>query len=407
MENSEILYGFDVLIDGDIILSVKPGIEPCDAKVIDCADKFVMPGLFDAHVHINSSEMHKLFIANGVTSVRNMWGAPLHLEWKKKSEKGEIICPNIYTTGPLTDGVAYWDGASIVTTPEEAEAAVLKAIDDGYMYFKAYPSIPKDAFLHLLSVAKKHNFKVVGHGNTELNWKTLADFGYYCCEHANCLPDDENDIEYMAKSGMWLCPTHCVIMAGAEYFYGGKPLSEYPYMEYLTKSGMESWEVITELQKVNGRWDMITEKKKTDNLTQPYTLENVVNRALKFIEHAGADKILLGTDTPNPGVIAGFTIFEELQYMVDVYKLSIFEAIKAGTVNAAAHLGIENKKGKLAQGFDADILILNDSPLSNVKNISKIETVIKGGRLFNRTELDDMLEEVRNIKDEDVVSVFD
>ena len=407
MESSDILSGCDVLFDAGKVLEVRPGINADGAKVIDCTNKYIMPGLFDAHVHINSSDMHKLFIANGVTSVRNMWGYPRHLQWKEQAAKGEIVCPNIYSTGPLTDGLAYWEGAKVVTTPEEAEAAVLEVMGDGFSYFKTYPSIPKDAFLHLLTVAKKHNFKVVGHGNTSISWKTLADYGYYCCEHTNCLPDDESDIEYMAKSGMWLCPTHCVVVAGVEYFYNEKPLSEYPYKEYLTKSGMEFWENITKYQKTEGRWDQITERNTDPNstLTMPYTMENLVNRALTFIRTAGTDKIILGTDTPNPGVIAGFTIHEELQHLVNVYKLSTYEAIKAGTVNSAKHLGIENEKGKLAEGFDADILIINGDPVQDVKNISKIEAVIKGGRLFDRAELDAMLEEVRVMDDKDVVNV--
>ena len=407
MESSSILYGCDILIKAGKISAIGPGISADNAEVIDCTDKYIMPGLFDAHVHINSSEMHNLFIANGVTSVRNMWGFPKHLQWKEQSAKGEIVCPNIYTTGPLTDGLAYWEGAKVVTTPEEAETAVLQVIEQGFSYFKAYPGIPKDAFLHLLAVAKKHNFKVVGHGSTSVSWKTLADFGYYCCEHTNCLPDDESDIEYMAKSGMWLCPTHCVVVAGVEYFYNQKPLSEYPYKEYLTKGGMEFWENITEFQKAQGRWDQITERNAdaSSPLTMPYTMENLVNRALAFIRTAGADKIILGTDTPNPGVVAGFTIHEELQHMVKVYKLSNYEAIKAGTVNAAKHLGIEKEKGKLAKGFDADILIINGNPVRDVKNISKIHAVIKGGRVFNRTELDAMLEAVRTIDDKDVIYV--
>ena len=396
MEQPEISYGMDILIEKGEILSISNNKEINDANIIDCTGKFIMPGLFDMHVHINSSDMHKLFIANGVTSVRNMWGFPLLLEWNKESEKGDLVCPRIFSTGPLADGVEYWKGSVVVTTPKEAEEAVQKIKGDGYLYFKAYPSISKDAFLHLLAIAKRHNIKVVGHGNYELSWKTLSDFGYYCCEHSSCLPDDESDIEYAAKSGMWLCPTHCAILAGASYLYSGKPLSEYPYKEYLTKNGMESWVRTAEWRKRQGNND----------LTRPEQVEHVINKARRFIDVAGTSKVILGTDTPNPGVIAGFTILEELHHMVEIFKFSAYEAIKAGTVNAALHLGIEDKKGKLAKGFDADMLILNGNPLLDISNVSKIEAVIKGGRLFERLELDTMLAEARNLKDQDVVSIY-
>ena len=396
MEKPELLHGYDLLFGDGKIIEISPEINADDAEVIDCAGKYVMPSLFDMHVHLNSSEMMQLFIANGVTSVRNMWGFPLHHEWKEQAEKGEILSPYIYSTGPLTDGVMYWTGSSIVTTAEEAEEAVLKAIEEKWMYFKAYPSIPKDAFLHLLAVAKKHNFKVVGHGNNELSWKTLADFGYYCCEHTNCLPEDRSDIEYIAKSGMWLCPTHVVVKTFPDYVYGDMSFDDHPYKAYVTPRNMQEWEEITKWRKTNGRYD----------LTQPYPMEERISRALKFIEVAGPEKIILGTDTPNPGVVAGLSIHDELVHMVEDYGLSVFDTLKTGTINGAIHLGIEEQKGKLAKGFDADILILDADPLADIKNVSKINMVIQGGKKHDRIALDNILENARKITDDEITFVY-
>ena len=400
MEKPEILQNFDLMMENGKIVKIAKDInigEVNEINVVDCTGKYLMPGLFDMHVHLNSSEMMQLFIACGVTSVRNMWGFPIQLEWKKQAEKGELLSPYIYSTGPLTDGVSYWAGSSIVTTPEEAEAAVLQSIEDGYMYFKAYPSIPKDAFLHLLAVAKKHNFKVVGHGNNELSWKTLADFGYYCCEHTNCLPEDHSDITYMAKSGMWLCPTHVVVKTIADYVYENASFDDHPHKEYVTPRNMEEWKDITIWRKSNGKYTP----------GESYPMEERVSRALKFIEVAGPEKIILGSDTPNPGVVAGLSIHDELVHMVNEYKLSIFDTLKTGTVNGALHLGLENQKGTLKEGLDADILVLDANPLEDVKNVSKINMVIQGGKMHDRTALDSILENARNIKDEDIIFVYE
>jgi len=397
MEIPEILQGYDLMFENGKILKITQSIETEGAKVVDCMGKYLMPGLFDMHVHLNSSEMMPLFIANGVTSVRNMWGFPIHLEWKVQAEAGELLSPYIYSSGPLTDGVSSWSGSVIVTTPEEAEEAVLKDIKDGYMFFKAYPSIPKDAFLHLLAVAKKHNFKVVGHGSNELSWKTLADFDYYCCEHINCLPKDHSDITYIADSGMWLCPTHVVIKAISDYAFGNTLYNDYSHKAYVTARVMKEWGKITLWRRANN----------SNYVSGGYPIEERMSRGLKFIETAGPQKIILGTDTPNPGVVAGFSIHDELVHMVNDYKLSIFDALKTGTVNGALHLGIENQKGKLSEGFDADILILESNPLENVENVSKINTVIQGGRIYNRAALDKMLENACNLKDEDVVFIYE
>ena len=396
MEGHDIKEAHDLLFEDGKIKKIAKGINTDGANIINCTGKYIMPALFDMHVHLNSTEMMQLFMANGVTSVRSMWGFPIQLQWNEQFKKGELLCPYIYSTGPLTDGLAYWKGSTIVTTPEEAEAAVLKDIKDGYLYFKAYPSIPKDAFLHLLAVAKRENFKVVGHGNSFLSWKTLADFGYYCCEHTNCLPVDESDIVYMAKSGMWLCPTHVVVKTMEDYLYLGAKFEDYKYRPYVTPRSMNEWENITTWRKTNGKYD----------LNKSFNMQEKINRAKLFIETAGVEKIILGTDTPNPGVVAGFPIFDELCHMVHDYGLSIYDALKTGTVNASIHLGIEKQKGMLAEGFDADILILDANPMADIKNVSKLNTVIQGGRIHDRAALDSILENARNIKDEDIKVVY-
>ena len=395
MEGPEIKQAHDLLFEDGKIKNIAKGISTDGANIINCTGKYIMPALFDMHVHLNSTEMMPLFMANGVTSVRSMWGFPIQLQWNEQVKKGELLCPYIYSTGPLTDGLEYWKGSVIVTTSEEAEAAVLKDIKDGFLCFKAYPSIPKDAFLHLLAVAKRENFKVVGHGNSFLSWKTLSDFGYYCCEHSNTLPEDESDIVYMAKSGMWLCPTHTVVKTIEDYLYQGLSFEDYKYRPYVTGRTMKEWDDIT-------TWRLTTGK---HEFTRQFVMQELINRAKLFIENAGVEKIILGTDTPNPGVVAGFPIFDELCHLVYDYGLSNFDALKTGTVNGAVHLGIEKQKGMLAEGFDADIIILDADPLADIKNMSKLNTVIPGGRIHDRAALDAILEKARNLKDEDIKAV--
>jgi imidazolonepropionase-like amidohydrolase len=106
-------------------------------------------------------------------------------------------------------------------------------------------------------------------------------------------------------------------------------------------------------------------------------------------------------------VAAGFPIEDELKYLVDIYGLSKFEALKAGTVNGAKHLDLENQKGRLLPGFDADLLVLNGNPLEDVGNAAKIEAVVQGGRIHTRRDLDALLEKARSIKDSDIVFIED
>jgi imidazolonepropionase-like amidohydrolase len=389
--------------DADIFLSqgkichIGTGLSANGGAVIDCEGKFIIPSLFDMHVHLNVSAMLDLFIANGVTCVRNMWGFPLQLEWKKRIEEGSLTGPYIYSTGPLTDGVTYWDGSQIVTTEREAENAVLKNHADGYLFFKTYPNIPKDAYLKILETAKRIGFPVCGHGSNFLSWKTLADFGYYCCEHTNCLPDDFSDVDYMAKSGMWLCLTHTVEQSIADYVYGSASFDTLPWYDYLSEREKKEWEKITRWRKTNGRY----------SLNESFPMEKILEKTHRFIALAGKDKVLLGTDTNNPGVGAGFTIHDELRHLTELFGFSEFEAIQAGTVNAAAHLKLEKQKGKILEGFDADILVLNGNPLENIARTRDIEAVIQGGKIYDRAGLDTILASVKSRKNSDIIYIED
>lgn len=89
----------------------------CPVK--DCSGKFLMPGLFDCHAHMDSDDITEMLIAYGVTTCRNMWGFPETQQWRREIDAGIRPGPHVYSTGPLTDGVTYWEGSKIVTTPEE------------------------------------------------------------------------------------------------------------------------------------------------------------------------------------------------------------------------------------------------------------------------------------------------
>jgi cytosine/adenosine deaminase-related metal-dependent hydrolase len=196
---------------------------------------------------------------------------------------------------------------------------------------------------------------------------------------------------------MWLCPTHVVEKTIADYVYGSASFAELPWYDYIPDRGKKDWETITHCRKTNGRYVPGT----------PYPMEEIIERGLRFIAAAGKDKIILGTDTNNPGVGAGFTIHDELKFLTELYGFSAFEALKTGTVNAAKHLGLEDHKGKILPGFDADLLVLNGNPLENIGHTRDIELVIQGGRVYTRADLDGILAGVKNMEDKDIVFVED
>lgn len=163
MNREVVLADHTVLVRGDRIVEVGPARDvavPGDALVIQCAGKFLVPGLADMHVHLEDYEDGLvLFVANGVTTVRNMWGRPEHLDWRRLIEGGEVLGPTIHTTGPITDGEPpLWEGSAVVTTPDEGEREVLAQVEAGYDALKVMTNLRPEVFAALLRASREHDF---------------------------------------------------------------------------------------------------------------------------------------------------------------------------------------------------------------------------------------------------------
>ena len=127
MDDNRIFQDTDVLIIDGKIRRIAYGIEPYDVQVIDCKGKYLIPGLIDSHVHMDSNEITEMLLANGVTACRNMWGFPETQQWCREIDEGKRFGSKVYSTGPLTDGQEYWEHSLIVKTPEEAGNVILHA----------------------------------------------------------------------------------------------------------------------------------------------------------------------------------------------------------------------------------------------------------------------------------------
>ena len=382
MEDDSILYGYDLFVAQGRIWRIKKHIDISDVREIDCTGKYLLPGLFDNHIHMDSNEITEMLIACGVTTARNMWGLAETQQWRREIDAGLRPGPTIYSTGPLTDGVTYWNGSKIVKTPEQGHLAVMECFHQGYDWVKTYPSIPRDAFFEIMRTANELGMKVIGHGNYNVSFRELADCGYYSLEHISCLPktSQEEDIVYLAESGMWSCPTVVVAKTIEDYVHAGRPLSETPHYEAMNPYWHRDWENITQWRKSLHRYDN-------------YDFEEELERERIFMKHS--DKILLGSDVPNPGVTGGFSVVEELQNLMKYFGMTAYQALKCGSVNGALCMGIADHVGMLKEGFDADILVLKENPFVNVSCVADFELVIKGGCVHDRAWCNDLLKTVR------------
>ena len=363
-----------------------------------------MPGLAEMHAHVppvdDIEPMKKvltLFLANGVTTIRGMLGHPRHLELRSKIQKGEIIGPRFYTSGPSFNG-------NTVKSPDAGAAMFRQQKEAGYDFLKLHPGLSSENFQAIAQTAKEVTIPFAGHVSYDVGvWKAI-DAGYASIDHMDgfvesLIPDlqkmEEADIGlfgifkgYLADTTripplmkalrehhIWVVPTQCL----AERWFGpGKDpvaLSKEPEMIYVDSALLNKW--------INDKTKLIS--------NPSYNADNVnkfiqLRRKLIYACNRNGVGLLLGSDAPQVFDVPGFSIQHELQYMVDA-GLSPYEALCTGTVNPAQYFKTLNT-GLIQQGAVADLLLLDANPLESIKNIKSIAGVMTAGRWLSKEWID-------------------
>ncbi len=385
--DKELLTNQDVMIQGGKIVRIAGSIEAKGAKVLDCSGKYLLPGFFDMHIHIAIEDVLPVFLLAGVTSVRNMWGSPRHLELAQKIERGDILGPRVFSAGPLYDFQDKEnDGRRLMLSKEDAKAAVDDVVERGYFFLKTYAGIDREVFLYLMDYAGSKGVRVIGHGNNNVSARELAESGYYSIEHLHCLPSDEADIKILAESGIWFCPTFVVEQMTQDYVFDRKNYTKCEGAELVSAMTMMGWKKQVEILRRN----FVTPGRAS------YEVERLVKRGKAFMKHS--KNIIAGTDAPLTALTPGISLQNEIISYVEVFGMDPFDALSCATVNPSRHLGLENHMGSIAENYDADIVILDKNPLADIRNIKRINAVVTRGTVFDAEGMAALKEKVLSEK---------
>jgi len=401
--------------DGYIRYIGKAGSKPIpeNATVISGSGKYLIPGMWDAHIHTLrlSPQLHfPLLIANGITSVRDMgdacsWSSSLdcisdHQNWMKQIEAGIIVGPRI------VQSISY-HLEEVPETAGELEQLIADLKDQGEPFLKLQldDQMPNAQFELVLQVAKGKGLGVSGHlpfaanlvgssyalGSLEHDLYLLAQ-----CSEAGKTFDGKNSAKpsllatfSQDKCGLLLgdfvkkntayVPTH-IASTGQDFRYAvGLPEVEIALAnQYVVAPQRWIWSLLRKAGEAN------PEEKKI--------LIDMHSRALKITllaKQAGV-KVLAGSDALDGDVIHGFSLHAELKNLVRA-GLSPADALNAATIEPARHLGLEEKLGSIAVGKLADLVLLNANPLEDISNTQKISAVLSAGRIYEKGEIDSAL----------------
>ena len=385
---------------------------PAGAREIDGRGTFVIPGLWDMHVHAfftnDASRFHTttelilpLFIANGVTGVRDM-GSNLDaiLAARASVAAHQQIGPRIVTAGPMLDGpTSRYQVIIKVATADDGRAAVRQLHDRGVDFIKTQSAIPRDAYFGIADEAAKLGMHFEGHVPDAIRAREAVAVRQHSFEHLLGVFGASTTIEDAFVAGKK--PSNADVLAARS------EANEKAIIALLAKNKV--WQCPTILSDLGAAADLVSDP------GLPYWLTNAVDgwkrRSLRTLDstdaaaadvkrrydawelslttklHAAGAPFLAGTDAPAGfDLVPGASLHSELEWLVRAGFTPV-EALQTATINPAIYLGREKDLGTVEAGKIADLVVLAGDPLASIGNTRSVVAVVADGRFYPAPEL--------------------
>ncbi len=367
-------------------------------EVIEGGGRFVLPGLIDAHVHVDHPDELELYPAYGVTSVLVLRGVPHHLRWRDEIRAGERFGPGLYLTGDYLDGYPAWMEPMVALDGvEPARAAVRRQVEAGYDFIKVFTSLTAEQLSVVTDEARALGVCVVGHGGKNYPLDHLIAAGQANLAHGQDLirwylegHDDEAGIErvvaQLAASDLTVTPNLAFTDA---LLRQGRDLDA---VLATAEARRLHPAILQPFRRANNRYVRNAEEW-VPSVAERFEIEQRITRQL----HEAGVTLLAGTDASTAAVFPGDSLLTEVELLVAA-GLTPAAALRAATVDAGRFfehcLGPEARVGRLEPGYEADLLVLDRDPLDDVAALRHPAAVMLDGRWLPRSELDARLAEL-------------
>ncbi|MDO1451370.1 amidohydrolase family protein [Rhodocytophaga aerolata] len=443
LENDTILPARNILVEGNFIRSIsqnEPEVLP-NRQIIDGSGKFLLPALWDMHahlMHLSPAIAYPLFVASGVTHIRDMRGAinnrdlfassvSLTKEWNAAVQEGKLIGPWVHSYSsfavegphPMFKRSPHYFNCS---NGQEAKMLIghLKAHE--FTQVKIYNNIPRQSFFALAAQAKLASLDVVGHKPYSVSAIEASNAGMKSLEHAKFLLWEsfsgadqvvvtanagkidnthfrkrllaEHDtvklgqiLETLAKNRTWYCPTHLTRKADA-YADNARFRKRYeqinPILRFLSFEDLDA--TISEDSSADGR--------------QIYMDFYLKSSQVSYQAYRQGVKILAGSDVPE---LPGSSLHEELEEL-SLAGLPPFEVLRTATLYPAQYFNLQSQYGSIKEGKVADLIILNTNPVSDVGHTRNISAVIFNGNYIGEAQIEALISQTNKLSNGILVS---
>jgi len=410
MDQEQVIENQDVWVkDGRILKIAASGQSnlPANTLIVDGKGRYLMPGLAEMHAHVPQGDdiapmkdVLLLYAVNGITTIRGMLGHPKHLVIKKMIASGEMIGPQFYTAGPGFSGQS-------AKNPEAAAAMVSEQKKAGYDFLKMLPGLSRETFAAIEQRAKQEQIPFAGHVSFDVGIWRAIDAGYASIDHLDgfiegITPGISNmkeqeiglfamfisqkaDTTRIAKltaalkdHHIWVVPTQALAERWFSPDQSPQALSQSPEMVYMSSETINDW--------INAKTSLM-KNASYDSLKLAHFIR--LRRQLISACNKSGVGILSGSDAPQVFDVPGFSLHQELKYMVDA-GLTPYEALRTSTVNVAGYFN-KTDEGTIKEGAKANLLLLNANPLTDINNTKAIEAVLLGSHWMPRSFIDSTL----------------
>lgn len=420
MDGERTLADQTVIVEGGRIRAVGPSARtavPAGATRIDGRGKFLMPGLAEMHAHVppgnptdeQLADIMFLYIANGVTTIRGMLGAPYQIELKAKLASGAMLGPRFFPAAPSLNG-------NSAPNPAAGVALVRSARETGYDLMKIHPGVSRETWDAATAEMRSIGMTFGGHVPMAVGVVHAIQSGIATIDHVDGYleasvrdssvysapgatlgavidaidPGKFAGLARMARErNVWNVPT----MYLWENFYNDRTpeeLASLPEMAYVSGAQVNGW-----MNQKRGRAQGDAAQQMTPERRARYLA--LRRQMLKALADAGAP-LLMGTDSPQMFNVPGYALHREL-FVARAAGLSTYEILVSGTRNVGRYVSESLKQdgafGTVTAGQWADLVLLDANPLTDLENLTRRSGVMVRGRWVSAAEITAGLERIR------------
>ena len=402
MTHDTILLNKTIIVKDGTIFKINDVYNPLksNANVIDGNNSFVLPGLSDMHMHFPEDGYDelilKLYLLNGVTTIRSLNGSLHQLRLKQQIMEGRIVGPSMLCSGPILGEL---EDKKINIESNNIINRIIRQKNQGYDCIKFYTFLADSIYYAGMQKANELEMYTVGHipysvgldgvikakmneiaHIEELLYEFLVDFDPQKPNAFGLEIDTSRIVTILLKiknSGIKLCTTLAIDKAIIDKLLIPKEYLERPEMRFLPseiyqqiKSGSEHHQLIFKENRDIIKW---------------YELYKLILRKAGEMDIP----LICGTDAGAFGVIHGFSLLDEL-IIISQNGFTNYETLKIATVGSAKSLGIKNI-GTIQQGNAANFIILQKNPLDNISNLKSITGTVVFGQYYSLSRLDSLI----------------